>query len=89
MKEAYETNNVCPLCLTELNVMVAAHNGPGAPEAGEFTICGHCGTVLRIGENLSVRRLTVKDIEDLGERPRTLCCILNIQDRIKKRQQLG
>lgn len=56
----------CPTCGKMLDASTGAHmEEPIQPEVGDITICGYCSTLLAFGPEMTLRRATQAEFEEL------------------------
>lgn len=61
----------CPYCGKAINMATNTENERG-PEEGDLSVCGWCGGLLIFNEDLSIRKLTIEEIANLGDNERIM-----------------
>lgn len=71
----------CPECHHKFDRCTNTTNEFAGPAAGDLSVCIECGTMLIFESDLSVRRLTGREFEELPEaiRNHLVLCQLTVQ----------
>jgi hypothetical protein len=59
----------CPACFHRLDSATGAFEDV-APQAGDFTVCIQCGTILEFSETLQLKRLSKHAKQRIAETPK-------------------
>lgn len=59
----------CPACAKELNAATPT-KGEGMPKPGDYSLCFGCGSFLVFQQDLTVRLLTIEEIETMDDENR-------------------
>jgi hypothetical protein len=63
----------CPICSKILTASTSASKTPRAPASGDLTVCIDCLTWLTYNDDMTLRTISQKDIDDMSdERAREL-----------------
>ena len=82
----YETPiSFCPVCRGKLDR--ALQNAPRAPAVGDFSICCHCGAVLRFREGFTLTLATHPELNDLEPEQRMRMLIAARLIQVTKRDR--
>lgn len=57
----------CPTCSRVLNSSSVTIDNSPAPTSGDYTVCFYCFTWLVYSDDLKVRILTQKDVDNMSE----------------------
>jgi hypothetical protein len=59
-------NSICLQCLKVLDAATGVDHDD-VPKVGDITICAYCATVGKFDENMSLREISVEELEEINQ----------------------
>lgn len=76
--------SICTNCGAKLDAVSATDGSDYAPEPGSLSICAYCGTIAIFEDNMSLRPMTSKEIDELSNDVQSE--IIRISNLIKRKR---
>jgi hypothetical protein len=78
--------HLCPACRAILDAVGSLTGGSAPPKAGDYTICGECGAILRYSADLKLAELSLTELAEMDEKdPMLFQLLLQVRENVQRR----